>query len=98
VLAPKSVMSEPVRRRVVVHGRVQGVFFRDSTRREAARRGVAGWARNRPDGAVEAVFEGDLSAVAEMVAFCERGPRGAEVANVESTEEQVEGLSGFEVR
>jgi acylphosphatase len=93
-----SVVSEPVRRRVVVHGRVQGVFFRDSTRREAARRGVAGWVRNRPDGAVEAVFEGDPPAVDEIVAFCERGPRGAEVANVESSEERVEGLSGFEVR
>jgi acylphosphatase len=91
-------VSGPVRRRVVVHGHVQGVFFRDSTRREAARRGVAGWVRNRPDGAVEAVFEGDASVVDEMVAFCERGPRGADVADVESSEERVEGLSGFEVR
>ena len=91
-------MSSAVRRRVVVHGHVQGVFFRDSTRREAAHRGVAGWVSNRPDGAVEAVFEGEPSAVAEMVAFCERGPRGAEVAEVESSEEPVEGLSAFEVR
>ena len=91
-------MSGAVRRRVVVHGHVQGVFFRDSTRREAARRGVAGWVSNRPDGAVEAVFEGEPSAVTEMVAFCERGPRGAEVDEVESSEEPVEGLSGFEVR
>lgn len=91
-------MSEPVRRRVVVHGHVQGVFFRDSTRREAARRGVAGWVRNRGDGAVEAVFEGDPETVAELVAFCERGPRGAEVREVETSEEPAEGLSGFEVR
>jgi acylphosphatase len=91
-------MSEPVRRRVVVQGYVQGVFFRDTTRREAHRRGVAGWVRNRPDGAVEAVFEGDPEAVADMVGFCERGPRGADVMSVESSEEPVEGLSGFEVR
>jgi acylphosphatase len=91
-------MSEPVRRRVVVHGRVQGVFFRDTTRREARRRGVAGWVRNRPDGAVEAVFEGDPEAVAEMVSFSEHGPRGAEVSSVETSDEPHEGLSGFEVR
>jgi acylphosphatase len=91
-------MSEPVRRRVVVHGRVQGVFFRDTTRREASRRAVAGWVRNRPDGAVEAVFEGEPEAVAELVSFCERGPRGADVTTVETSEEPVEGLSGFEVR
>jgi acylphosphatase len=91
-------MSGPVRRRVVVHGYVQGVFFRDTTRREARRRGVGGWVSNRPDGAVEAVFEGEPGAVAEMVRFCERGPRGADVARVEVTEEPVEGLSGFEIR
>jgi acylphosphatase len=91
-------MSGLVRRRVVVHGFVQGVFFRDTTRREARRRGVAGWVSNRPDGAVEAVFEGEPEAVAEMVRFCESGPRGADVARVEVTEEPVEGLSGFEIR
>jgi acylphosphatase len=90
-------MSEPVRRRVVVHGRVQGVFFRDTTRREARRRGVAGWVRNRADGAVEAVFEGDPESVAGMVEFCERGPRGAEVTRVETSDEPVEGLSEFDV-
>jgi acylphosphatase len=83
---------------VVVSGHVQGVFFRDSTRREASRRGVAGWVRNRPDGAVEAVFEGAPDAVEAMVAFCASGPRGAHVANVETTEERPEGLMGFEVR
>jgi len=91
-------MSAVVRRRVVVHGYVQGVFFRDTTRREAQRRGLAGWVTNRRDGAVEAVFEGEPRAVAEMVRFCERGPRGADVASVESQEEPVEGLSDFRVR
>jgi acylphosphatase len=91
-------VSERVRRRVVVEGQVQGVFFRDATRREARRRGVAGWVRNRPDGAVEAVFEGDPEAVAAMVDFCERGPRGADVAGVETSDEPVEGVSGFDVR
>jgi acylphosphatase len=91
-------MSEVVRRRVVIHGYVQGVFFRDTTRREARRRGVAGWVSNRPDGAVEAVFEGEPDAVAEMVRFSERGPRGADVASVETSEEPTEGLSGFVIR
>jgi acylphosphatase len=91
-------MSEVVRRRVAVHGRVQGVFFRDTTRREASRRGVAGWVTNRPDGAVEAVFEGSPDAVAAMVEFCESGPRGADVARVEVTDEEPEGLTGFDVR
>ena len=91
-------MSEVVRRRVVVHGHVQGVFFRDTTRREAARRGVAGWVTNRADGAVEAVFEGQPEAVARMVEFCESGPRGADVDRVEVVEEEPEGLNGFDVR
>ena len=91
-------MSDSVRRRVVVHGYVQGVFFRDTTRREARRRGVSGWVSNRADGAVEAVFEGEPEAVEEMVRFCERGPRGADVARVETSEERVEGLSGFAIR
>jgi acylphosphatase len=91
-------MSEVVRRRVVVHGYVQGVFFRDTTRRQAARRGVAGWVTNRPDGAVEAVFEGPSDAVTAMVEFCSSGPRGAYVDRVETSEEEPEGLGGFEVR
>ena len=91
-------MSEVVRRRVVVHGHVQGVFFRDTTRREAARRGVAGSVTNRPDGAVEAVFEGRPDAVAAMVDFCESGPRGAYVDRVDVNEEEPEGLSWFDVR
>jgi acylphosphatase len=91
-------MSEPVRQHVVVTGHVQGVFFRESTRREAERRGVGGWVRNRSDGAVEAVFEGSVEDVRALVEFCARGPRGADVREVEASDEEVEGLSGFEVR
>lgn len=87
-----------VRKRVVVRGRVQGVFFRDSTRRQAASRGVAGWVSNRPDGAVEAVFEGEPEAVESLVGFAREGPRGADVADVEVSDEQPEGLSDFEIR
>ena len=87
-----------IRRRVVVRGRVQGVFFRDSTRREAQSAGVSGWVANRSDGAVEAVFEGDAGAVARLVRFCEEGPGRAEVEGIEVTDEEPEGLSGFEVR
>jgi acylphosphatase len=91
-------MSEAVRRRVVVHGNVQGVFFRDSCRRAAESRGVAGWVTNRPDGAVEAAFEGDPAAVEAMVGWCSRGPRGADVASVDESSEKPEGLSRFEIR
>jgi acylphosphatase len=87
-----------LRRRVVVHGRVQGVFFRSSTEEHARRAGVAGWVRNRRDGGVEAVFEGDPDAVASCVAFCREGPRWAQVERVEVFEEAPEGLDGFEIR
>jgi acylphosphatase len=87
-----------IRRRVLIHGKVQGVFFRDTTRRKAKSRGVAGWVDNRSDGSVEALFEGDEDDVEAMIAFCRQGPRGAEVDGVEVSEEQPEGLSGFEVR
>ena len=86
-----------IRRRVVVSGEVQGVFFRDSTRREAARRGVSGWVRNRADGAVEAVFEGPESAVGELVEWCRSGPPRADVRDVEVVEEEPEALEGFRV-
>ena len=85
----------PCRARVVVRGRVQGVFFRDSTRRRALDAGVTGWVRNRPDGAVEAVFEGPSEAVEGMVRFCERGPRGAHVDRVDRFDESPEGMVGF---
>ena len=87
-----------IRRRVVVHGLVQGVFFRDSVRRRAATAGISGWVRNTPDGAVEAVFEGDPDAVSQLVAFCHEGPRGARVDAVEVTDEVPEGLGGFAIR
>jgi acylphosphatase len=87
-----------VRKRVVVHGRVQGVFFRDSTRRHAESRGVSGWVTNRPDGAVEAVLEGEAEDVDALVGFAREGPRGADVEEIEVTDEEPEGLSGFEVR
>ena len=86
-----------VRRRVIVSGRVQGVFFRDSLRGIAEARGVSGWARNRPDGSVEAVFEGEPDAVAALVEFCRSGPSAAEVSAVEVAEESVESLRGFRV-
>ena len=91
-------MSERVRTRVVVHGHVQGVFFRDTCRRQADGRGVAGWIANRPDGAVEAVFEGNPEDVAALVEFCRHGPRGAEVRSVEESSEEPEGLTGFRIR
>ena len=86
-----------IRRRVVVHGHVQGVFFRDSTRRLAEREGVVGWVRNRPDSAVEAVFEGEPEAVERLIRFAREGPRGAQVERVDVAEEEPEGLRGFVV-
>ena len=88
----------PVRKRVRAEGRVQGVFFRDSVRRAAAAEGVAGWAANRPDGSVEAVFEGAPEAVERLVELCRAGPGHAEVAHLDVAEETPEGLRGFRVR
>jgi acylphosphatase len=87
-----------VRRRVVAHGQVQGVFFRDSTRREAQRRGVAGWASNEGDGTVAMVFEGPREAVEAMIAFVRDSPGHSSVASVDVTEEEPEGLTGFSTR
>lgn len=86
-----------IRRRVVVRGTVQGVFFRASCQREAYARGVAGWVSNQPDGAVEAVFEGDAAAVEALVAWCRQGPPHAAVTGVEVASEEPEGLAGFGV-
>jgi acylphosphatase len=83
---------------VLVSGEVQGVFFRASCRREADAAGVAGWARNRPDGRVEAVFEGDPAAVDRLVAWCRSGPPRAYVEHVEVFDEEPAGESGFRVR
>ena len=86
------------RRRLIVHGRVHGVGFRVSVARAAQLRGVAGWARNRPDGTVEVVLEGDEDAVESVVRFCRGGPRAAAVTQVEVTSEEPEGLGTFEIR
>jgi acylphosphatase len=77
---------------------VQGVFFRDATRREAESAGVSGWVTNRSDGAVEAVFAGDDAAVERRVAFVRRGPGHAEVEDLDVHDEEPEGLDGFSVR
>lgn len=83
---------------MLVRGHVQGVFFREATRRRARSAGVAGWIRNNPEGTVEAVFEGEPDAVELLVAFCREGPRGARVEWVDVGAEEPEGLAGFEAR
>ncbi|MEM2254035.1 MAG: acylphosphatase [Candidatus Bathyarchaeia archaeon] len=88
-----------VRAHVFVSGRVQGVFFRHETRREARMRGVKGWVRNLPDGRVEAVFEGEEEAVKQLIEFCKRGPPGARVTGVEVKWENYTGeFKDFEIR
>ena len=87
-----------IRRRVVIHGRVQAVGFRYSLARAAETRGVAGWVRNRADGAVEAVFEGEREPVDAMLRLSRDGPRGATVKQVEAAAEEPEGLRGFDIR
>ena len=84
-----------IRRRVIVRGRVQGVFFRETTRHLAEQAGVAGWVRNQPDGTVEAVFEGETDAVERLLEASRTGPPMAEVTDVEVIEEEPELLSGF---
>lgn len=87
-----------IRRKLTVHGRVQGVGFRYAVASAARTRGVVGWVRNRSDGTVEAIFEGDPEAVESVIRFCGEGPRGAEVSGVDVVEETPEGLVGFEIR
>ncbi len=84
-----------MRARVVVHGLVQGVWYRDSCVRQAREAGVTGWVRNRSDGTVEAAFEGPLEAVARCVSWCRMGPPRADVTGIDVTEEEPEGLSHF---
>ena len=91
-------MSDRIARDVVVSGRVQGVIYRDSARREARRLGVAGWIRNRADGRVEAHLDGAADAVAELVAWCRNGPSHADVDDVAVMDAGVEGLDRFDVR
>jgi acylphosphatase len=86
-----------VRAHVFVSGRVQGVFFRQSTQIQAQSLGLKGWARNLSDGRVEAVFEGDKSAVQKLVDYCRHGPTAAKVENIEINYEKYKGeFSGFE--
>ncbi len=87
-----------MRKRVVVSGRVQGVFFRGTIRNAAEREGLAGWVRNNRDGTVEAVFEGDSASIARLVALCRQGPPAAQIEAVELHEEPEEGAAGFRVR
>lgn len=86
------------RRRVIVTGRVQNVWYRDTCRSEALARDVAGWVHNGADGSVEAVFEGSAPAVEQMISWCRSGPPRARVDNVEVILEAVKGESGFVVR
>ncbi len=86
-----------IRRRVLVWGQVQGVFFRSSTQETAASWSIDGWVRNLPDGSVEAVFEGGLDAVQALVAFCHSGSRWAKVDRIDVIEEAPEGISGFRI-
>ena len=87
-----------VRRRVIVKGCVQGVFFRDSCRREALAKGVVGWVHNRVDGAVEAALEGEAEAVDLVVAWMRSGPRHASVEAVDVREDEPMGETGFSIR
>ncbi len=91
-------MAASVARRVVVSGHVQGVFFRDRTRREAHARGVAGWVRNCSDGTVEAFFEGSPEAVAGLVRWCRQGPRHATVHDLRVQDAEPLGFAGFQIR
>ena len=84
-----------VRRRVLVSGVVQGVFFRQSCRRLAREEGVAGWVRNLCDGRVEACFEGPADAVSRLVTWCGHGPPSARVSAVEVLDEAPVGEVGF---
>lgn len=91
-------MTDRVRAHVFVSGKVQGVYYRATTRDTASDVGVDGWVKNLPDGRVEAVFEGDEERVEEMVDFCHEGSPAAEVRDVEVEYEEPEGLEGFEIR
>jgi acylphosphatase len=84
-----------VRKRIVVSGRVQGVFFRDSARQEAQRLGISGSARNMPDGTVEVIAEGDGGAVDHLAEWCRSGPSHADVTDVRVTDEEPQGTTGF---
>lgn len=90
-------MAERTARELVVHGRVQGVFFRTFVRASAERRGVSGWVTNRADGTVAVRLEGDREAVEAVERACAVGPDRARVDRVEATDAVAEGLTGFDV-
>ncbi len=91
-------MGAMIRRRVIVQGQVQGVFFRDTCHTEAGKAGVSGWVRNAADGTVEAIFEGNRAAVEAMCEWCRTGSEGAEVRSVEVFDEEPQGDTSFQVR
>jgi acylphosphatase len=78
---------EKKRLNLIIEGRVQGVWFRDSTRRQAVSAGVFGWVKNRADGKVETLLEGDADAVHRVAKWCRQGPPGANVTGVHEREE-----------
>ena len=89
---------ENIRLRLIIRGRVQGVWFRDSTRREAVSLGLAGWVRNLPDGSVETVIEGPEDRVRRLASWCGKGPPSAKVSRVDETREPYEGeFAGFDI-
>lgn len=87
-----------VRKHVIVRGLVQGVWFRQSTKDMALASGVSGWVANMPDGSVEAVFEGSPAAVESAVSWCAHGPEHAMVEHVEISDQEPQGLMGFDIR
>ncbi len=94
---PPEPTADLVRCRVIVSGRVQGVFYRDTCRRVADRLGLCGWVRNRSDGTVEAVIEGDRDDVGELVAWCREGPPRSIVTDVRIIDEPVAGEGPFRI-
>ena len=97
--SPGKQNREYLRAQVTIHGIVQGVFFRASTREEAVRTGVGGWVRNLPDGTVQALFEGEKIKVEAMIGWCHQGPPGARVNKVDIAWEPYQGEHNhFEIR
>ena len=84
-----------IRIHLIIEGRVQGVWFRDSTRREAVSLGVFGWVRNRPDGTVEVVAEGPEDQVGKLITWCNHGPPAAGVSQVHESREKWQGEFKF---
>jgi acylphosphatase len=97
-MIPRAYRVGVVRYRVLISGRVQGVFFRGTCLRMAEQHGVNGWVRNQPDGSVEAVFEGDEEDVRQLMEWSRHGPCSAVVEDVRMTAEQPEGIRGFQIR